>query len=253
MRIVMLPSAAGGGAHQFLTTFLVDGRVAVDAGCLGLYGEPQEQVRVRHVFLTHSHADHVCSLPLFVNHITDCGAPPVTLYGSAPTLESVRSDIFNGRAWPTLDRFTAGGAPLVRMEVVESGRCIQAGKIAVTAVAVNHCAGALGYVLDDGEAAVVISSDSRPTDAIWKEASRRAHLKAAFIGVAFPGAQSELAELAGHMTPASFAREAAKLPARVQIVAIHMKPIYHAAIVEELHALKLPNVLHGVVGHEYAF
>jgi ribonuclease BN (tRNA processing enzyme) len=253
MRVRMLPSAAGGGSYQFLTTFLVDDRIAIDAGCLGLHGDPRDQVRVRHVFLSHSHADHVCSLPLFVNHVADCGAPPVTIYGSARTLESVRGDIFNGRAWPALERFANGGVPLVRMEELTSGRSVTADGFAVTAVDVDHAVGTLGFIIDDSRSAVAISSDSRSTDEIWKAASRLPHFKAAFIGVAFPNAQSALAEIAGHMTPASFEREAAKLPPHVKIVAIHMKPIYHRRIEEELERLALPNVVAGVVGTEYSF
>jgi cAMP phosphodiesterase len=253
MKIQMLPSAAGGGLHQFLTTFLVNDRVAIDAGCLGFHGDPKDQVRVRHVFLTHSHADHVCSLPLFVNHVTDCGAPPVTLYGSAPTLESVRNDIFNGRTWPTLDRFSCDGVPLVRLEVLTAGRSVTVDGLSVTAVPVDHVIGTLGYIVDDSRSAVAISSDSRATEEIWREASRLPHLKAAFIGVAFPNARSELAEIAGHMTPAAFEREVAKLPPHVRIVAIHMKPIYHQQIEDELRGMGLRNVVAGVAGHDYVF
>lgn len=253
MKITIQPSAAGGGPQQFLTTVLIDGRIAIDAGCLGFHGEPRGQVKVRHVFLTHSHADHVCSLPLFVTHVTDCEAPPVTIYGSAPTLESVRDDIFNGRAWPVLDRMVSNGTQRVRLAVLAPEQTVAVDGYRVTAVPVDHVLGTFGYIVDDGRTAVALSSDSRATDAIWRIASAIPHLKAAFIGVAFPDARKDLAELAGHMTPASFAREAAKLPPTVAIVVLHMKPVYHAQIVEELERLGLANVTAGASGESYEF
>ena len=67
MRVRLLPSAPGRDeGAQFLTTFLVDDAVAIDAGALGLFGHPREQAAVKHVFLTHSHADHIATLPIFV-------------------------------------------------------------------------------------------------------------------------------------------------------------------------------------------
>ena len=54
MKVMLLPSAPGAGPLQYLTTLLVDGVVAIDAGCLGLYGTPAEQNRVKNVFLTHA-------------------------------------------------------------------------------------------------------------------------------------------------------------------------------------------------------
>src|SRR5262245_8376441 len=70
MKAMLLPSALAAGPHQYLTTFLVNGTVAIDAGSLGLYGSPQDQSRVRHVFLTHAHMDHVASLPIFLENVS---------------------------------------------------------------------------------------------------------------------------------------------------------------------------------------
>ena len=55
MKAMLLPSALAAEPYQYLTTFLVNGTVAIDAGSLGLCGSPEEQSRVRHVFLTHAH------------------------------------------------------------------------------------------------------------------------------------------------------------------------------------------------------
>ena len=76
MKITLIPSSVSGGAdadNQYLTSFLVNDTVAVDAGSLGFYGTPREQARIRHVFLTHTHIDHIASLPIFVENAYEIG------------------------------------------------------------------------------------------------------------------------------------------------------------------------------------
>ena len=65
MKVTILGSSGGAsGSRQYVSSYLINESVAIDAGCLGLYGTPEQQACVRHVFLSHAHMDHVASLPL---------------------------------------------------------------------------------------------------------------------------------------------------------------------------------------------
>ena len=68
--------------RQYVSSYLINGTVAIDVGCLGFYGTPQEQENVRHVFLTHSHADHTASLPIFVENAWTPAGNCARIYGS---------------------------------------------------------------------------------------------------------------------------------------------------------------------------
>ena len=55
MKVVILGSSGGDpGARQYVSSYLINDSIAIDAGCLGFHGSPDQQARVRHVFLTHS-------------------------------------------------------------------------------------------------------------------------------------------------------------------------------------------------------
>src|SRR5947209_4103949 len=96
MRIRLLGSCLKDTAHrQYVTSYLINDTVAVDAGCLGYLDTPQEQEAIRHVFLTHSHADHIASLPVFVENAWTPGPSSPAVYGSRETLDSVQKHIFN--------------------------------------------------------------------------------------------------------------------------------------------------------------
>ncbi|HTK75229.1 MAG TPA: 3',5'-cyclic-nucleotide phosphodiesterase [Gemmataceae bacterium] len=223
MKAMLLPSALAAAPYQYLTTFLVNGTVAIDAGSLGLYGSPEEQSRVRHVFLTHAHMDHVASLPIFLENVSDDSVHCPTVYAPAEVLEVVRSDLLNDRVFPDFERLSRAGPPLVKLETLTPGRPVQIADLSVTAVAVDHVVPTFGYVVSDATSAFVFVTDTGPTVAIWELARRTPNLRAVFLEVTFPEDQAWLAVVAKHLTPNLFAGEIRKLPAGVAVYAIHLK------------------------------
>ena len=74
--------------------------VAFDAGPLGLLADLAKQERVRHVFLTHEHLDHIATLPILLENVYSPGPDCVELLGLPDVLDFIHRDIFNGRVWP---------------------------------------------------------------------------------------------------------------------------------------------------------
>ena len=66
MKVELLPSSLPPTEAQFLVSFLVNDTVTIDAGPLGLLSDLRKQERVRHVFLTHEHIDHIATLPILL-------------------------------------------------------------------------------------------------------------------------------------------------------------------------------------------
>jgi cAMP phosphodiesterase len=254
MRIRVLSSAPGDpGARQYLTTFLINDTVAIDAGCLGLYREPLDQSRVSHVFLTHTHADHVASLPMFLENTDGAGKAHPEVYAHHSVIESLRTDIFNDRLWPSLERLSAGDGPLLDLHTLESESTVSVAGLHVTPVFVNHTVPTYGYMVDDGRAAVVFGSDSGPTERIWEVARARDHLKAVFLESSFPNHMEDEAKRFGHLTPRLLGKEVEKLERNVAVIAIHIKSAHYNHIVDELADLELEQLSIGEGGKEYVF
>ena len=242
MRIELLPSSVPAGDAQFLVSFLIDDEVAVDAGALGLLADLERQARVRHVFITHEHVDHIATLPIFLENVYSPGPECVELLGLPDVLDFIHRDVFNGRVWPDFfalstgdDRFVRG-TPLKLLEPV-----VRAG-LTVTPIPVSHGVDTFGLLVDDGRSAVAIPSDTGPTDALWTHIATAPRLDAVFLEVSFPNALAGLAETTGHHCPASFAAEVRKLDRDVRWIVVHRKARYAAEIAAELAALRLPNV-----------
>lgn len=251
MKVRILPSATDGSDQQFLTTFLLNDVVALDAGCVGFHADPAEQAKVANVVLTHSHADHVCSLPTFAMNLMDyCGRRTV-VWSHEAVLESLREDLFNGRVWPDFLTLIPEGEPIVRLEAIRPRQPFSLNGLRFTAIPVNHPVPTMGYIVEDDAATVVICTDSGPTEELWQRARALPNLAAVFVGVAFPDECALLAEASGHLTPQLLREQVAGLPDHVELIAVHIKPASRGAVIAQLEALGIPALSIGTSACEY--
>ena len=255
MKISLLPSSLASNddcALQYLTTFLIDDVLAIDAGSLGFFRTPQEQARIKNVLVSHSHIDHVDSLPTFIDNV--CGGPGVvTLHASEWVLNCLQNDLFNDRVWPDFFRLSRQGDVFLQTAVLTPFVPVQLDGFTVTPVPVDHVVPTLGFLVENATTAVVISSDTGPTEEIWRRANALPNLAGVFLEVTFPNSMAGLAAHSRHHTPCSFGQELRKLRRPVPAFAYHLKALFHAQVVQELHELGLSNLTIAQPGRPYLF
>jgi len=239
------------GGQPYLSSYVVDDAVAIDAGCLGLVGDPEDQERVRHVFLSHFHLDHVASLPAFVQNTAN--GEPVHAYGHEELLDRLRTDLFNGRLWPDHPLRCDKGEPCLRLHALEAEVPVAVAGLTVTPVFVDHVVPTTGFVVDDGDNAVAFGADSGPTTRLWEVARSTGRWKGCFLDATFPDDLAGLAGITGHLTPALFRREIAQFPPDVTVVAVHLSPRHRRRIAHELDALGDARVRVGEGRSVYVF
>lgn len=254
MRIKIFGSSVQDTAQrQYVSSYLINDTVAIDAGCVGFSGTPQQQEAIRHLFLTHAHIDHIASLPIFVeNAWTPAGNCP-RVYGSPETLDAVQKHIFNNSVWPDFIALSQRMPPFLDVRSVQNEEPVDVDGLRVTPVRVNHLVPTYGYVVSDAASAVIFGADSGPTEKLWEIAHRTANLRAVFLEACFPNSMRALAEASLHLTPEMFNREVEKMPDGVRIVAVHIKVRYREQVIRELQALELPDLEIGECEKEYAF
>jgi ribonuclease BN (tRNA processing enzyme) len=253
MQVTILPSSATGQPTQMFTTYLINGTVTIDAGSIGMVGSIDEQSRIKHVLISHSHLDHVATLPPFLDAVYDGSGDCVTVYGNAHVLDCLRKDVFNNRLYPDFFHISTIRPPYIKVKELTSGKPVEVGGLRITPVEVNHAVPTFGFVVEDDHSAVVFPSDTGPTQEIWAVARQCKNLQGVFLEATFPEGMAWLANLAKHLTPSLYALEMKKLDRPVRYITVHLHPRHRSTVIQELLALKLPGVEIGEVGKVYTF
>jgi ribonuclease BN (tRNA processing enzyme) len=246
-------TASGLGVYQYQTTFIINDTVAIDAGSLGSFVSPADQAKIKHVFLSHTHVDHVGSLPVFLENAYEGRPECVVLHGTREVLDSIHKDLLNDRIWPDFIRLSHPKAPFVKLSELTPFVPVEVEGLRLTPVPVVHVVPTCGFIIEDGTTSLVLPADTAPTTAIWERASATPHVKALFLEATFPNNMAWLADVSQHLIPKTFASEVAKLQHDAEVFAVHIKPRYRDEVVRELEALSLPRFAIAEPGKVYTF
>lgn len=204
---------------------LLDHDVLVDAGTGVADLTLAELSAIDHIFLTHSHLDHVCSLPLMVDTVGQMRARPVTVHALPATIEILRNHVFNWSIWPDFTQIPTGERPFMQYEPMRVGERFELpGGRAITALPANHVVPAVGYQLDSGRASLVFTGDTTTNDPLWTIVNQIGNLKHLIIETAFNNRERQLAELSKHLCPSMLSEELSKLERSCEVHVTHLKP-----------------------------
>jgi len=225
VRLRVLGCSGGiGGRHLRTTSFLVDSDVLIDAGSGVGDLTLAELSQVDHIFITHSHLDHVTSIPFLVDTVGGMRRRPLTVHATRATIEILRNHLFNWSIWPDFSEIPTVEAPFMRYEEIEVGAPVTLSGRRITPIPANHTVPAVGYHLDSGAGSLVFTGDTGPNDALWRVVNAIGNLKILIIETAFSNKERHLAEISRHLCPAMLAEELAKLERNADIYITHLKP-----------------------------
>lgn len=234
IRVLGCSGGIGGGRHT--TTLLLDDDILIDAGSGVSRLTLEELLRVDHVFITHSHLDHIHSLPLMLDSVAGERQRPVTVHGLPEVLQILKDHIFNWRIWPDFARIPTPEAPMLAYQTLALGHAVMLGERAITAIPAYHVVPACGYLVRGDDGAVLFSGDTASHEALWNVARAAPELRHLIVECSFPDALAGLAEASRHYCPASLARDMAGCDADVPVWITHLKPGSEQRIMGELRA-----------------
>ena len=77
------------------TSFLIGDSILIDAGTGVGDLTLEEMSKIDHVFLTHSHLDHIAALPLMLDAVSSFRRAPVQIHALPATIAALQTQVFN--------------------------------------------------------------------------------------------------------------------------------------------------------------
>ena len=237
MRIRILGCSGGIGAGSRTSAMLIDNDVLLDAGT-GLGDLSLEDLHsIRHVFLTHSHLDHIAGLPMLVDSIFEEEFEvPVNVYARQETLNALKAHLFNDVIWPDFSKIPDPDNPMLRYVVCNPGDTVSIDHRDFHAVDVQHSVPSLGYTVKNSGGIFAVSGDTKTNQTLWPVLNACDDLKVLVIEVSFSDEHEKLATTAGHYCPSTMCRDLALLKHNPDIWLTGMKPGQEDIILEQVAA-----------------
>ncbi len=240
MELKILGCHGGETANHRTTSFLVDGRLALDAGATTAMLTLEEQMKLDAVVVSHAHLDHVRDLASLADNRCQGGNTPLVVAGTASTIRALREHFFNNVLWPDFTNIplVAGGGSTVVLKVLEPEVAQDVVGYSLKAVLVSHTIESAGIVVSREGTSLAFSGDTGPTDRFWEVLAETPGLKAVLQEVSFPNELEWLAKVSGHHTPSTLGRELRKFDRKdIPWLMFHIKPACQAAVERELSQL----------------
>lgn len=252
MKVSVLGCSGGISQNVATTSFLVDDDILIDAGTGVGDLSLEEMRRIKHIFITHSHLDHIASIPLLADTLfDDLIAHPLTVYALPETIKALKDHIFNWTIWPDFTELPHKANAVLKLEATAAGSVIELSGRQIEMIRVNHSVPGAAYCIKADSKVFAFSGDTTSNENFWVSLNKYDSLDLLFVESAFANKDIELAKVAFHYCPTLLAEDLHKLKHRTKVCISHLKPGCEQEIIEQcktalpdwdIHQLKIGDV-----------
>lgn len=235
LSVRILGASGGIGPGRRTTSILIDDDILIDAGSGVGDLTLTELRRIRHIFLTHSHLDHIAFLPMLADMVYAPDAAPIEVHALPETLKALCDHVFNWVIWPDFTQLPTPDRPLIRLHPLQPGERVTLGEREMRALPARHTVPTVGYsMLHRDGASFAFSGDTTSSEQLWPALNALPRLDLLMIETGLPDEMASMADLAKHYTPQHLREDLARLEHQPHIAITHLKPGHEQAIRHQL-------------------
>ncbi|OGL39077.1 MAG: hypothetical protein A3C43_03065 [Candidatus Schekmanbacteria bacterium RIFCSPHIGHO2_02_FULL_38_11] len=239
---------------QKLTSFLIDGILALDAGAIVSSLTLEEQMKIKAILLTHSHFDHIKDIFFLPDNLISRKRSPLKVYSIRKVIYALKRHAFNNVLWPDFTKIPDTKNPVLVLKTIPENKRIQIEGFTIEAISVNHSVPCVGYSITKNNSTIVYSGDTGPTDELWEKIGNIKNIKGIILETSFPDKHERLANLGGHLTPKALKKELEKIETlNCPVYISHLKPQFKNNIIKDIMKLRNKDIRILQQGKTYNF
>jgi ribonuclease BN (tRNA processing enzyme) len=244
MKIKVLGCSGAKFPGHNIPGFLLDDEILFDAGTLTGVLDEKAQLKIKNIFITHAHLDHVRSIPFLADNIILRNINHrVNIISISPVIKTIKKHLFNSSMWPDFTIIPNLNDAILNLVELKAGESLQVNNHTVTPYKVNHTVPAVGYLVEDKKKRrFFYTGDTGPTSETWEKIGDK-KMHCLIIDVSFSNSMEDMAIRTGHLTPKLLKEELLKIKYMPELIYVtHLKPQYLKVITTELKELKMKNL-----------
>ncbi|BAF72803.1 MBL fold metallo-hydrolase [Sulfurovum sp. NBC37-1] len=239
--MIKVLGADGSYSHKGdATSFLIEKNIVIDAGNI-IKSMGEECCKIEHVFITHTHFDHIVDLPFIIDSYFNCRTKPLKVYALKENLDTLKQYLFNWNISPNFANIKhINNEFSLKFIPIEYGQTITVDNIKMTAVKANHTVPTCGFKVEKEDRAFLFSGDTYLNDELIALLNNDKNISSLLIDISLPSTEEDLAHMTKHLTPKLLEQMFSSLERDdVSIYTYHQKPRHTQQIDNELSELDL--------------
>ncbi|MCO4754019.1 MAG: 3',5'-cyclic-nucleotide phosphodiesterase [Bacteriovoracaceae bacterium] len=234
MQVKIIGGHGGVTKNYSATSYLIDDSLLIDAGSVASGLDIEDQLKIDHILISHSHLDHTKDLAFLCDNCFGLKDKAFEVYSHSSVKKVIKDHLFNDTVWPDFSVLPNAQKPTITFNAIPAEKELKLGEYTIMPVHVEHPGDAMGFIVEKDDVAVLFTQDTKATDRIWEVGKKYKNLKAIFTEVSFPNKLQNVADISDHHTPATIKEEIKKMPGEVPIYLGHLKPNYQEELIQEI-------------------
>ncbi len=233
MKVEILGCSGGIGVGLRTTSLLIDSDVLIDAGtgvgdlALG------EMKKIRHLFLTHTHLDHIISLSFMADNFITSPGDHLNVYALPESIEILKRHVMNWDVWPDFTKLPTSSDPVICFHSLQPGKEVVIDGRTFEMVPVNHVVPAVGYYVKSKRGSFAFTGDTTTNDTFWNFLNEREPVDQLIAECSFLKKDREISVISRHYDSGLLAADLEKLNYQTLVKITHLKPGIEYEIMEE--------------------
>ena len=233
MQLRILGCSGGIAKNLCTSAYLIDNDILLDAGTGVGRLSIDEMRQLRHLFISHSHMDHICSIPLLIDTLFSSLQQPLVVHARTETIAAIQAHIFNWEIWPDFTELPTKEMPVLEFQPMLPGDQVEINGRCIEMIDVNHTVPAAAFSVSSGEGRLIYSGDTTTNDSLWQAINAYERVDFMILESAFANKDLALARLAHHYCPSLLSEDLKKLRHQPILGISHLKPGEEQTIMDE--------------------